>query len=183
VLEKLDVQNHPTLPQQSTSPPLLHHDDSVIIQSQYNQNALASSQEVLKLPDVADDVGLPADGIWPFHAVYQERFCFEHRKFEWLLGMPNRWMRPKDFEGYRVEVSLKYELREYERRPREFRASHRLFQAECDDSLWSLVDVPIKKAEFMGDIIYLIRWKAFWSGWGKSYFCSNRQTPGVSLGR
>jgi len=41
------------------------------------------------------------------------RFCFDHGQNEWLLGTPDRWMRPGDFKVSEAEAKLEAELRDY----------------------------------------------------------------------
>lgn len=144
----------------------MHQDSGSIIEGHPTQNAAAPEAGIvsllatLDLPNEIDNIGLPTDGIWDHDAVYQERFCFDHGEVEWLLRTPDRWMRPSDFERSRVELRLEAKL---QKTPQEFQPRHRLFQAECNGTLWSHVDVPLKKTSFKGDSVYLIRWKACWT--------------------
>jgi hypothetical protein len=131
--------------------------------------AATSSVTMEGFPEAADDVGLPADGIWDHDASYQERFCFNHSEPEWLLGIPNMWMRPRDFNISGAEAKLAAKLQEYNRNPWEFNAHSRLFQAECSHRLWSHMDVPIKKAKFEDEVVYLIGWKVCWTPESNNY--------------
>jgi len=88
------------------------------------------------------------------------RFCFDHGQNEWLLGTPDRWMRPGDFKVSEAEAKLEAELRDYHRKPSDFQPRSRPFQAECNCTLWSHVDVPIKRGAIGDELVYLIRWKA-----------------------
>jgi hypothetical protein len=115
------------------------------------------------LPVNAEDVGPPVDGIWDHDNVHDQRFCFDHGENEWLLGTPNRWMRPSDFKVAGAEAKLEAKLQDYNRKPWVFRARSRASHAECNGSLWSHIDVPIKKGKLGNENIYLMRWKACWT--------------------
>lgn len=95
--ETPSVQNNLSSPQRPLSPPSspqpmkLDKDNGTTKQSHHRHNASAvapavaaatSSVAMERLPDDADDVGLPADGVWDHDAVYHQRFCFDHGKTE-----------------------------------------------------------------------------------------------------
>lgn len=164
--------HRPLSPPDSPQPTILDKDNGGTKQSHLTHNVSGAAPAVATatssvaregLPDDADDIGLPEDGIWDHDASYQERFCFDHGEPEWLLGTPDRWMRPRDFTISGAEAQLEAKLQEYNRTPWGFQARSRLFQAECSHSLWYHMDVPIKEAKFEDEVVYLIRWKVCWT--------------------
>nr|KAK5449230.1 hypothetical protein LTR18_002319 [Exophiala xenobiotica] len=43
-----------------------------------------------------EDIGLPSDGLWDYDAAYEQRYCYGHGEFEYLLTTPDRWISSDD---------------------------------------------------------------------------------------
>jgi hypothetical protein len=120
----------------------------------------STTEAIVRNPD---DIGVPTDGEWETKVAYDCRFCTQHGEDEWLLEGVNRWMYPSDFNTPEAEVVLEAKLLSYESKPYPLQQYHHASRAECNDTLWSQIDTPIKRGKFGDKVIYLIRWKLFWT--------------------
>jgi hypothetical protein len=110
-----------------------------------------------------EDIGVPTDGEWETTVAYDFRFCVQHEEDEWLLESVDRWMYPSDFNTPEAAAVLEAKLRNYKSKAYSLQKYHQASRAECDDTLWSQIDTPIKRGKFRDQVIYLIRWKLFWT--------------------
>lgn len=122
-----------------------------------------ASESALPNPQDPEDVGIPSDGKWDLKAAYEWRFCFEHGEEEWLLENTERWMYPSDFNVSGAEATLEARLQKYESAMSELKLHNPASRAECNHSHWSQVDTPIQRGNIGDKVIYLIRWKLYWT--------------------
>jgi hypothetical protein len=108
-----------------------------------------------------DDVGIPNEGKWNLTNAYEFRFCFEHGQQEWLLQCADRWMRPSEFNVYEAKAKLEIKLWKYQREPWGLEPDLLDSRAECNRTLWSHLDTPMKRGKFGDEILYLCRRKFF----------------------
>ncbi len=69
-------------------------------------------------------------------AAYDNRYCFQHGKEEFLLVIPMRWMRLTDFKLPAAEDRLESMFEQFNIRPAAFNPHSRRHQAECTNKLW-----------------------------------------------
>jgi hypothetical protein len=110
-----------------------------------------------------EDIGVPKDGNWDHIAAHERRFCIDHEEDEWLLQSVNRWMYASNFDISKAETVLEAKLQEYNKSAWDLKAHLPTSRAECYGDLLSHIDTPIKKQEFEGKLVYLIRWKYCWT--------------------
>ena len=124
---------------------------------------LADIEAIVRWEDMSpipDQVGLPLDGRWDHDAAYDNRYCFQHGKDEFLLGSPSRWMRPTDFKlPTTVNARLESMFEQFNERPSAFNPHSRRHQAECTSRLWSHIESVIGRSTLDDQVLYLIRWK------------------------
>ncbi|KAK5404405.1 hypothetical protein LTR06_009552 [Exophiala xenobiotica] len=125
----------------------------------YTGSRMASSVQKSH-PISPDDIGLPPSGFWDHDAAYEQRFCYEHGGFEYLLAPADRWMSPGDFDIPDAESALATLL---EDNSSEFEPRTRRCQAECWGSLYSQVHSVVDRRVHGFETVYLVRWKACWT--------------------
>lgn len=116
-----------------------------------------------RFPADPANVGLPSDGRWEHNAVFDLRFCRRHHSKEYLLGTPDRWMSPDDFDVPDAEDALNTRLQHHRSSPAKFDPASERCQGQCRGSLYTHV-LGVLDAIQTGDRTYhLIQWKACWT--------------------
>lgn len=115
--------------------------------------------------DIPEDIGLPSDGIWDYYAAYEQRFCYDHGEFEYLLETANRWISSNDLGIPGAEVKLENLLQD-KVGPSIFNPYARRCQAECHASLHAQIYSIMEKREDATSTLYLAKFRAFWTPGG-----------------
>nr|KAK5449235.1 hypothetical protein LTR18_002324 [Exophiala xenobiotica] len=110
-----------------------------------------------------EDIGLPSDGIWDYHAAYEQRFCYDHGELEYLLETANRWISSNDLGIPGAEVKLENLLQKDKVGPAVFNPYARRCQAECHASLYAQIYSIMEKREDATSTLYLAKFRAFWT--------------------
>ena len=110
-----------------------------------------------------EDIGLPSDGLWDYDAAYEQRYCYEHGEFEYLLTTPDRWISSDDLGTSDAEARLKKLLQKHRTDPAIFDPYARRCQAECCSSIYSQIHSIIDKRGNASSTLYRARFKAFWT--------------------
>lgn len=115
------------------------------------------------LSSIPEDIGLPPDGLWDYDAAYEQRYCYIHGEFEYLLTTPDRWLSSNDLKMLAAEARLENLLQKDRIDPAIFDPYARRCQAECCSSIYSQIHSITDKREVSSVILYRARFKAFWT--------------------
>ena len=138
---------------------MVAHAGSLSVVPHENEGPDMTTRPEENLVSSLNEVGPPTDTLWDITATYNQRFCYFHGEFEYLLGTADRWMHPDDFDIANAEDRLEALLQKHKSSPFEFDPYARRCQAECWGSLISHMHAVIDKAEQGNKISYLIKWK------------------------